>query len=100
MLIRKRVLDKLPEQPFQRWGHLQNEDLEFCRQVREAGFKIYCDADTHMAHKGAMNVWPTWSDEYGWGAKVEVGPPQGPGGEPVSTSFFRLSPGSPAMRPA
>lgn len=100
MMIRKHVIDALPEKPFRRTEAVHNEDLEFCRLTREAGFKIWCDVDTQMAHKGSMNVWPVWSDEYGWGAKVEVGPPQAGEASPVSTNFFRLSPGSAALKSA
>jgi len=99
MLIRKQVIDKLPAAPFQRWGATQNEDLEFCRLTREAGFKIWCDVDTQMAHIGVMNVWPVWSEEYGWGANLEIGPVNAQGVSP-KMPVFRIAPGSAALRSA
>ena len=75
MLVRRRVLEALPERPFQTTGGHQNEDLEFCARVREAGFKIWCDVDTHLAHVGTMVVWPQHLGEHGWGAVLDIGPP-------------------------
>lgn len=77
MLIRRHVIDALPAEPFRRWGHLQNEDLEFCRLVREAGFKIWCDVETWMGHVGTMHVRPRWSEQdQCWEAGITIGPDQ------------------------
>ena len=38
MLISRRVLEAVGEDPFTRSTHIQNEDLAFCARVREAGF--------------------------------------------------------------
>jgi hypothetical protein len=79
MMIQRRVLDKLPEEPFTTFGPHQNEDLEFCRAVRQAGFKIWVDVDTHLAHIGTMVVWPQWMGEEGWQVVLDIGP----GGEGI-----------------
>lgn len=76
MLVRKKVIDALPEKPFITTGGNQNEDLEFCRAIREAGFKLWCDVETPLAHIGTQVVWPHWMDEYGWGAMLDIGPQQ------------------------
>jgi hypothetical protein len=75
MLIRRHVLDALPIRPFTTTGGHQNEDLEFCRAVREAGFEIWCDVETHLGHIGTTVVWPHYMEEYGWGAILDLGPP-------------------------
>jgi len=52
----------------------QNEDLEFCRKIREAGFKIHVDCDAPLGHIGNLIAWPQWLDEeYGWGARLSLG---------------------------
>lgn len=67
MLIRRRVLDAM-EDPWFRPApdaHGLNEDLYFCRKVREAGFEIYCDPSVAMGHIGVYTVWPGQSEQ-GW----------------------------------
>jgi len=99
MLIRRRVIEALPAEPFQRWGHLQNEDLEFCRLTREAGFKIYVDVDTPMGHVGTMVTWPRFDSETGtWEADLTIGP--GNNQESHRMPIRRLSPGSPSLSAA
>lgn len=74
MLVRRHVLEALPEDPFNTSGALQNEDLEFCRRIREAGFKIHVDVDEILGHIGTMRVEPRWHGEKGWGARIFIGP--------------------------
>ena len=74
MLIQKRVLDAIPARPFETSRGHHNEDLGFCRNVREAGFKIHCDVDTHLGHVGTMWCAPQWLDEHGWGIALTIGP--------------------------
>ena len=82
MLIRKNVIDALPELPFTTTGEHHNEDLEFCRRIREADFKIHADMDTRLGHIGVMWCIPGWheSDKLpngaGWGVKLTIGPTQ------------------------
>ena len=74
MLIKKHVLDAIGEPWFETFGK-QNEDLEFCRKVREAGFKIHCDTGALLGHIGNMIVWPKWlGDDDRWGIRVTAGP--------------------------
>lgn len=75
MLIRRHVWEAIEEPWFTTSGGHQNEDLEFCRFVREAGFQIWCDVDTPLAHIGTMVVWPHHMEEHGWGAMLDLGPP-------------------------
>lgn len=72
ILIRKHVLDVLPRPVFGTERGQQNEDLLLCRKIREAGFQIYCDVDTHLGHMGTMCVWPQFQ-EAGWAPKLDVG---------------------------
>lgn len=72
MLIRRHVIDALERPVFQTSGHYQNEDLNLCRKIREAGFKIHCDVDARMGHIGLMNVVPMWAGER-WGVALETG---------------------------
>jgi len=92
MLISKRVVDALPARPFtSNRGH-HNEDLEFCRNVRQAGFKIYCDVDTKLGHVGTQFCIPEWKDDgHGWGVSVTLGPG-------VPASFGRTDTGALFMR--
>lgn len=87
MLIRRPVIEAMPERPFTTSRGHHNEDLEFCRHVREAGFTIHCDVDTKLGHVGTMYCIPEWKDDgYGWGAAVTLGPDH--------TVPFRRFPGS------
>jgi len=96
MLIRRHVLEALPEKPFSRAEAHLNEDLSFCKLVREAGFTIWIDVDEKMAHMGTMIVWPEYSQKWGWGASLDIGPPDA-SGEIPSIPIFHASPGSPAV---
>lgn len=62
MLVRKHVLDKIGDPWFTTTGDMQNEDLEFCRKIREAGFKILVDTEAWLGHIGRMQVWPARQD--------------------------------------
>lgn len=74
MLISKRVIDAVPAKPFtSSRGHI-NEDLEFCRHVREAGFQIHCDVDTPLGHVGTMWCQPRYEPGHGWGIALTIGP--------------------------
>jgi beta-1,4-mannosyl-glycoprotein beta-1,4-N-acetylglucosaminyltransferase len=70
MLVRRHVLEAIGDPWFEdhKWG----EDLSFCAKVREAGFKIYCDLDSHLGHISVYTVWPTRRDEQ-WGMTFDSG---------------------------
>lgn len=72
MLISKRVLDALERPVFTTSDGMQNEDLLFCRKVREAGFKIWCDVDQKMGHIGIHTAYPLWQGER-WGSILDLG---------------------------
>lgn len=57
---------------FETYGK-QNEDLEFCRKIRECGFKIHCDTSALLGHIGNMVVAPGWHEDFGWGVKMYLG---------------------------
>lgn len=71
MLIRRHVLEAIPQPVFEAFG-AQNEDLNFCRKVREAGFKLWCDLDAPLGHIGLVRVWPHHT-EAGWGVNLDLG---------------------------
>jgi hypothetical protein len=73
MLVRRHVLDAVGEPWFEFSSHeVHNEDLEFCRKIRHAGFQIYADADNIMGHMGVFTIWPD-RDESGVGFKLDFG---------------------------
>ena len=89
MLVSKAVIDALPAQPFTTSRGHHNEDLEFCRHIRAAGFKLYCDVDTLLGHVGTQFCVPDWQDDgYGWGVAVTLGP-----GEPLRFGRMPDAPG-------
>ena len=63
MLISRRVIDALDYPYFENsHGAASNEDLHFCRKVRDAGFEIVCHPKAMLGHIGQMHVWPVWKD--------------------------------------
>lgn len=73
MLINRRVLEKIGDPWFTPGPGAQglNEDLEFCRKAREAGFKIYCDPAVGLGHITLTTVWPHWQDGE-WQVSLQV----------------------------
>jgi hypothetical protein len=61
VLIRTRVFAAL-ERPYFRVGQVDpdhyHEDVEFCRRVRAAGFRIAVDLDCPIGHLTPMALWP------------------------------------------
>jgi hypothetical protein len=64
MLVRRRVLEAIADPWFRPAPDAAglNEDLYFCQQVREAGFKIHCDSGALLGHISLHTVWPRWQD--------------------------------------
>jgi hypothetical protein len=62
MLVRRRVFDRIAE-PWFAVGQLNpkylGEDLWFCRRMREAGLRLFCDLDVAIGHITQVAVWPT-----------------------------------------
>ena len=83
MLVRRHVLDAVgwpKDAPWneRHWfeyeqGEHLNEDFVFCRKVREAGFKIWCDVEVQMGHRGMMTAWPLPNDDGTWSLGLNLG---------------------------
>lgn len=64
MLIRKSVLERIPEPWFEvgRTGpEVGGSDLFFCAKLNRAGIKMYMDMDAAMGHVTHVAVWPARS---------------------------------------
>jgi GT2 family glycosyltransferase len=73
MTIRKNVLDAIGEPWFKyREGIHLSEDLYLCQRIREAGFKIWCDVEVRMGHRGTHTVYPIYEDGT-WAAGLKLG---------------------------
>jgi hypothetical protein len=72
MLVRRHVLEAIDDPWFESYGGL-NEDLEFCRKVRDSGHRIWCDVDCCLGHISTHAVWPAYRDG-GWHADLVVDP--------------------------
>lgn len=59
MLVRRHVLEAIPDPWFESsHGSFINDDLEFCRKVRAAGFEIHADVEQWMGHCSSYVVVP------------------------------------------
>ena len=75
MLIRKHVLDAMPDPWFElgKMGcDLTNEDTYFCKKAQEAGFKIHVDLDVQMYHWTPMALVPLRTKD-GWTVGMKIG---------------------------
>lgn len=79
MLIRASTLNELERPVFTTEKGMQNEDLLFCRKIRERrerlglkGTGIYCDVDQKMGHIGIHTAYPLWQGER-WGSILDLG---------------------------
>lgn len=73
MLVRKEVLEAIGDPWFENSDKEHaTEDLEFCRRIREAGYKIYADMGTLLGHIGLMTVWPKVHEGH-WGFMFDMG---------------------------
>lgn len=75
MLVRKKVLDAIGDPWFSNSsGLVTDEDVQFCRQIREAGFPIHVDGRAIFGHVGSITAWPVWSAADGeWEIHVDLG---------------------------
>lgn len=80
MLIKRAVMEKVADpwwevKTVQKPGHPPNqmsEDIDFCRKVRAAGFKVYCDADVMVGHQGVVTFWPVKDQKTGdWATAID-----------------------------
>ncbi len=59
MLVRKEVFEAVGYPYFESTDGLYlNEDIEFSRKVRAAGFEILADPDAHIGHIISTPIWP------------------------------------------
>lgn len=67
MLIKRHVLEAIEDPWFTPAPNAigLNEDINFCRKVREAGFKIYCDPAALLGHISHYTVYPRWDEGTG-----------------------------------
>lgn len=72
MLVKRRVFEALEWPPFATEGGGLNEDLTFCKRVREAGFDIHVDVDVPIGHISQMSVWPRF-EEGEWQIGLNLG---------------------------
>ena len=77
MLIKRRVLEKIP-QPWFEWGPegspYQGSDLAFCWKARQAGFKVYVDTQVRFGHTTVATFIPVplgAEGEYGVAMQVQ-----------------------------
>jgi hypothetical protein len=64
MLIRRRVFEAIGDPWFTPAPDAVglNEDINFCRKVREAGFTLWCDPAALLGHISNYTVWPRFDD--------------------------------------
>ncbi len=76
MLVRREVLETVGDPWFRSSGGVVlNEDVTFCADAREAGFRVFATADVTMGHLGIFNVRPFYRDGR-WGALTEFSSPE------------------------
>jgi hypothetical protein len=76
MVVRREVLDRIGDPWFKSSGGvILNEDVMFCAQAREEGFRVFATADVTMGHLGIFNVRPLRRDGR-WGAMTEFSSPE------------------------
>lgn len=73
MLVRRRVLEAIDPPWFESSsGAFVNDDLEFCRKVRMAGFEIHADVEAVMGHVSQYVVRPERRNDI-WGITLDFG---------------------------
>lgn len=84
MTIKREVFERIAEmQGHDMWfeyraGEAIAEDVDFCKKIREAGFRIHADMEARMGHIGLYQVWPALDDEGKWAIQFQFG--EGPDG--------------------
>ncbi len=76
MLVKREVLDAMEDPWFRSTGGvILNEDVTFCKDARDHGYRIFATADVTMGHIGIFNVRPA-RREGRWGALTFFSSPQ------------------------
>lgn len=92
MLTRRDVLEEIGDPWFESTaGDVVNEDLNFCRKLREAGIRIHVDTEACLGHIGHFKVFPKLQasgprGELQWGIGFDFG--KGPDGS-LNALFIR-----------
>ena len=81
MLIKRKVLETIPDpwwETHTAWPKglppiSSTEDLDFCKKVREAGFRIFCNLDAPIGHITPMIVWPSRRTDGSWWTAISRG---------------------------
>lgn len=80
MLIKRKVLETIADpwwevETVRKPGHppnMMSEDISFCRKVRAAGFKVWCDTDVKVGHQGVVTFWPVQDQKTGdWATAID-----------------------------
>lgn len=71
ILIRRHVIEKLPDPWFERLGKI-GEDHLFFKKCREAGFGVYADLDCGIGHLTPMEVRPHRDAQGRWCGQVDL----------------------------
>lgn len=75
MLIRRPLLEKIGDPWFEyEAGAKLNEDLIFCRKIREHA-PIHCDVEVTFGHRGTFTVYPVYDGR--WGVGLNMGTASG-----------------------
>ncbi len=73
LLVRRNVLEAL-KPPYWTIGQIDpaswGDDIWFCKQIRNAGFKVYCDLENQIGHIMTSFVFPRHEDDRGWVANM------------------------------
>lgn len=70
MLVKRHVLDALGDPWFQTSDGMVNEDMDFCKRVREAGFKVYIDPTVSIGHIGSATIFRPMRKDGVWGLDI------------------------------
>lgn len=73
MAVRRRVLEAMEPPWFQLGQEQWGEDLDFCRRVQEAGFRIHVDLDMSLGHIVNTTLWPVRSPAGKWACEYDFG---------------------------
>lgn len=73
MLIKRHVLETIARPWWetntvwlQNKPRMMTEDLDFCRKVASAGFKMVCDLEAMVGHEAHFTIWPGRNPDGSW----------------------------------
>ena len=72
MMVKRHVFEEIGSPWFRNWDDITiNEDMVFCRRVKEAGFKIMVDPNLQISHIGMVKAFPEQIDGT-WGLSLDL----------------------------